>query len=144
MSPNYSYQCTRCGVCFDKLQSIIMRGNAFCPDCGSSCNLIPSVPARAIVHERERLPLGNGSRGRFISSKETGGLSILVPSFGALEKEEVDYVAEEAIAEEKERIKTAKPRLATTALRNVMTETRKAPKGKRRKTLEQITKEGMR
>jgi hypothetical protein len=91
----------------------------------------------------EQLPLGNGSRGRFISSKETGGLSILIPSFGALEKEEVDYVTEEAIAQEKERIKTAEPRLATVALRNVMAETRKAPKGKRKKTLEQITKERM-
>jgi len=92
----------------------------------------------------EQLPLGSGSRGRFISSEETGGLAILVPSFGALEKEEVDYVAEEAIAKEKERVKTAKPRLATMALRNVVNETKKAPAGKRKKLLEEITKEGMR
>lgn len=142
--PNYQYQCLRCGLCFEKLQSIVMRGKASCPDCGSSCNLIPSVPAPAVVHERERLPLGNKSRGRFISSEETGGLSILIPSFGALEKEEVDYVAEEAIAQEKERVKTAEPRLGAVALRNVVTETKKAPKGKRKKTLEQITKGSMR
>ncbi len=96
------------------------------------------------IKTREQLPLGSGSRGRFISSKETGGLAILVPSFGALDKEEVDYVAEEAIAQEKERVKTAEPRLSAVALRNVVTETNKAPKGKRKKTLEQITKEGMR
>lgn len=92
----------------------------------------------------ERLPLGNKSRGRFISSEETGGMSIFVPSFGALEKEEVDYVAEEAIYQERERLKKPEPRLAKTALQNVMTETLKAPEGKRKKTLEQITKEGMR
>ena len=92
----------------------------------------------------ERLPLGNKSRGRLITSEETGGMSILVPSFGALEKEEVDYVAEEAIYREKERLKTAEPRLAKTALQNVVTQTLKAPKGKRKKLLEQITKEGMR
>ena len=92
----------------------------------------------------ERLPLGNKSRGRFISSEETGGLSILIPSFGALEKEEVDYVAEEAIYQEKERVKTAEPRLTKIALQNVMAETLKAPEGKRKKTLERITRERMR
>ena len=92
----------------------------------------------------ERLPLGNGSRGRFIDSKETGGMSILVPSFGALEKEEVDYVAEEAIYREKERQKKPEPRLAKVALQNVVAATLKAPKGKRKKTLERITKEGLR
>jgi len=91
----------------------------------------------------ERLPLGSGSRGRFIDSKETGGMSILVPSFGALEKEEVDYVAEEAIYREKERVKTAEPRLTKTALQNVVAETMKAPKGKRKNTLERITEGGM-
>ena len=120
-----------------------MMGKASCPDCGSSCYLIPSAPAPAIIHERERLPLGNKSRGRFVSSKETGGMSILVPSFGALEKEEVDYVAEEAIYREKERQKTAEPRLTKVALQNVVAETLKAPKGKRKKKLEQITKGGL-
>ncbi len=142
--PIYKYQCIKCGLCFEKFQSIVMRGNSFCPDCGSSSKIIPSVPARVIIHERERLPLGNGSRGRFVSSKETGGLAILVPSFGALEKEEVDYIAEEAIVQEKERVRTAEPRLGAVALKNVITETKKAPKGERRKTLEQITREGMR
>ena len=96
------------------------------------------------IKTKEQLPLGNGSRGRFISSQETGGLAILVPSFGALEKEEVDYVAEEAIYAEKERLKKPEPRLTKTALQNVVTETLKAPEGKRKKTLEQITKEGLR
>ncbi len=96
-----------------------------------------------IVKTPEQLRLGNKSRGRFISSEETGGMSILIPSFGALEKEEVDYVAEEAIYREKERQKKSEPRLTTVALQNVMAETLKAPKGKRKKTLERITKEGM-
>ncbi len=92
----------------------------------------------------ERLPLGNKSKGRFIDSKETGGMSILVPSFGALEKEEVDYVAEEAIYREKERQKKAEPRLTKVALQNVVAKTLKAPKGKRKELLEKITKEGLR
>ncbi len=92
----------------------------------------------------ERLPLGSKSRGRFIDSKETGGMSILVPSFGALEKEEVDYVAEEAIYREKERQKKAEPRLTKVALQNVVAKTLKAPKGKRKELLEKITKEGLR
>ena len=92
----------------------------------------------------ERLPLGSGSRGRFIDSKETGGMSILIPSFGALEKEEVDYVAEEAIYREKERQKKPEQRLTKTALQNVVAETLKAPGGKRKKALERITKEGLR
>src|SRR3990167_430633 len=58
-----------------------------------------------IVRKKERLPLGEGSRGRFVTPEETGGLGILIPSFGAMEKEEVDYVAGMAIEKEKERIK---------------------------------------
>jgi len=142
--PIYQYQCLRCGLCFEKLQPMVMQGKASCPDCGSTGKLIPSAPAPAIIHEKERLRLGSKSRGRLVSAEETGGMSILVPSFGALEKEEVDYTAEVAIAQEKERVKKAEPRLAAVALQNVVTETLKAPEGKRKKLLEQITKEGMR
>jgi len=91
----------------------------------------------------ERLPLGNKSRGRFLTSEETGGLPILIPSFGALEKEEVDYTAEAAIESERERVKMTPPRNSQVALANVMRETRKAPKGKRKQTLERITRERM-
>ena len=141
--PIYEYKCT-CGRVETRLFPFGKYPTVICPNCGRLLEKIMSVPAPAVIHERERLPLGNKSRGRFISSRETGGLPILIPSYGALEKEEVDYVADEAIAQEKERVKKAEPRLATVALNNVVTETMKAPKGKRKKTLERITKEGMR
>ena len=92
----------------------------------------------------ERLPLGNKSRGRYLTSEETGGMPILIPSFGALEKEEVDYTAEAAIESERERVKATPPRDSQVALANVVTEARKAPKGKRKETMQRITKEGMR
>ena len=141
--PIYEYFCSSHGV-FEVLSSVVGCPNAApCPSCSLQCGKIVSMPSPAIIHEREHLPLGSGSRGRYIGSEETGGLPILIPSFCALEKEEVDYVAETAIAGEKERVKKAEPRLATVALKNVVSETLKVPKGKRKKTLDQITKEGM-
>jgi len=95
------------------------------------------------VKNTERLPLGNKSRGRYLTSEETGGLPILIPSFGALEKEEIDYVAEAAIEKEKERVKVTPPRDSQVAISNVVNESKKAPKGKRKGTMDLIRKEGM-
>ena len=58
--------------------------------------------------EKKRLPLGAGSAGRKITSKETGGMGIFIPSFGAMEQAEVDYIAEGAIEKEKARVKKSK------------------------------------
>ena len=58
-----------------------------------------------IFKNKTSLPYGNGSRGRYISHTETGGSDIFVPSFGAMEKEEVDYVVEGAIEKERARVK---------------------------------------
>ncbi len=57
-----------------------------------------------ISKSKERLPLGNGSRGRFVppSGKRAG---ILVPSFGALEKEEIDYIVEAEQEKEDTRVR---------------------------------------
>lgn len=96
-----------------------------------------------IVKTPERLPYGTGSRGRYITSEETGGHSILIPSFGALEKEEVDYVAEAAIEEERDRVAKKQPSEKQQALRNIVVETLKAPKGKRKATMDKIIEEGM-
>lgn len=143
MCPTYNYQCGKCGLCFDKHQSIVMRDFASCPDCGASSNLIPSLCARPVIRERKRLQYGYGSAGRYISSKETGGLPVYIPSLGAMEQAEVDDVAEAAIYKEKERVKVSAPRQSTMALQNIVKETMKAPKGQRKKTMELIRKEGM-
>mgnify|MGYP001559159678 CR=1 FL=1 len=143
MCPIYNYQCPKCGLCFDKHQSIVMRDFASCPDCGASGSLVPSLCARPVVRNKERLQYGSGSAGRYVSSKETGGLPVYIPSFGAMEQAEVDDVAEAAIEREKERVKVSAPRQSAVALQNIVKETMKAPKGQRKKTMELIKKGGM-
>ena len=103
----------------------------------------------SISKPKERLPYGTGSRGKFIPAEETGGLSIFVPSFGAMEKEEVDYVTEVAVAKEKERVAKGLPyneRNAMTkqALGNIVKIGKSQPEGKRAKTMERVKREGLR
>ena len=147
--PLYEYQCLRCGLCFEKLQSIVMRGKATCPDCGSCAILTPSIPAPAIIHWRERLPYGTGSRGKYVPSSETGGLPIFVPSWGAMEQAEVDDVAQIAVEKEKERVAKGRPlseRNAETkeALGNIVKVGKSQPEGKRAQTMNKVKKEGLR
>ncbi len=57
-----------------------------------------------IIKNKERLPYGSNSRGKFIPP-EKGRRAIFVPSFGVLEKEEVDYLIEASQEKEDERLK---------------------------------------
>ena len=143
MSPLYEYKCLSHGL-FQVLRTIGSPKTDSCPQCSAQCVRMVSAPAPAVIKETEQLPYGKGSRGRYISSEETGGLAILVPSWGALEKEEVDYVAEVAIEKEKERVRIGSPREAKVAIENIVRETVKAPKGKRKQTMDKVMKEGMR
>jgi len=94
-----------------------------------------SVPCRARIEHKENLPLGNGSRGRFIPpSKDNMG--ILIPSWGGLEKEEVDYIAEASLEKEKNRNKDRKQK---NVLERVTQSVLSAPMGKRRERLNEIT-----
>ena len=140
--PIYEYECQKHGI-FQVIEGIGTRQHTSCPDCRTECVRVVSKPAPAVFHESERLPLGNKSRGRYLSSKETGGVPILIPSWGVLEKEEIDYIAEAAISEEKERVRRAPPRDSQVALGNLVKETKKAPKGKRKLTMDKIIKERM-
>lgn len=88
------------------------------------------------VKHTEQLPLGNKSRGRFISHEETGGSDILIPSWGALEKEEIDYIAEVAIEKEKSRVRNSPMKKKMEDVTKVLMNT---PKGKRREKLDEIT-----
>ena len=56
-----------------------------------------------IFKNKPRLPYGNKDRGRFVPP-EKGRRAIFVPSFGVLEKEEVDYIVEASQEKEDERI----------------------------------------
>ena len=93
-----------------------------------------------IFKNKERLPLGNEGRGRFVES-EKGRRAIFVPSFGVLEKEEVDYLVEGAQEQEDDRIKRKQKSEQKEALENVAMAMRQAPQGKRGKTGKEIIKE---
>lgn len=64
-----------------------------------------------IVKNKERLPYGDKHRGRFVAA-EKGRRNIFVPSWGALEEEEVDYLVEVAQEQEDERLKKGEERTA--------------------------------
>ena len=106
--PLYSYICSIHGS-FDVIQPL-GGSSARCPECKRLAQKIMTRPARITVSQRENLPYGSGSRGRYISSEETGGIPILIPSWGAMEKAEIDYVAEGAIEKEKERVRNKRER----------------------------------
>jgi len=91
-----------------------------------------------IFKNKERLPLGNKSGGRLVPP-EKGRMGILVPSWGALEKEEVDYLVEVSQEKEDERIKTK--RISRSRLEKVVSATLQAPEGQRAKTAQQVMKE---
>lgn len=90
-----------------------------------------------IVKHKERLPYGEKSRGRFIPA-EKGRRDIFVPSFGSMEKEEIDYVVEEARGQEDERIKEKAKSPAKERLEKVVEATRQAPRGERAETARKL------
>lgn len=147
--PIYTYQCSKCEHFFEVFQSITGRGNAQCPNCGSPANLIPSLPAPPVITIEKRLPYGTGSAGKYVPSKETGGLPIYVPSFGAMEQAEVDYVAEVAVGKEKERVAKNKPLTEKNAetkevLGNIVKIGKSQPEGARATAMAQVKREGLR
>ncbi len=140
--PVYEYTCPTHGR-FMKLEGIHAPTITTCPVCSSDSRRVVSPVAPAVIKTVEQLPYGTGSRGRLLSAEETGGLPILIPSFGALEKEEIDYVAAGAIEREHERVKNSPPRASKVAIHNMVTEAKRAPEGKRKSTMDKIKTEGM-
>ena len=90
-----------------------------------------------VIKSKERLPYGSNSRGKFIPA-EKGRRSIFVPSFGALEKEEVDYIVEASQEQEDERIRKGRKSEKKEQLEQVVEAVRRAPKGERAKTAKEI------
>ncbi len=93
-----------------------------------------SVPYKCRIEHKENLPLGNKSRGKFIppQGKRSG---ILVPSFGALEKEEVDYLVEASLEKENTRVRKSEQKDTLEKVTKVLLNT---PKGQRGKKLTEI------
>lgn len=97
------FECPKHGR-FEKIRNINDNSIERCPECGELAQRVISRPAIVKVEHKENLPLGSGSRGKFLSHQETGGMGILIPSWGAMEKEEVEYTAEVALEKERERV----------------------------------------
>ncbi len=88
-----------------------------------------------IFKDRERQRYGSGSKGKFISHKETGGMDIFVPSFGTMEQDEVDYVAEGALEKEQARVRHKEVRESKTkeiiqSLTNLALQTKQGQRAK--------------
>ena len=92
------------------------------------------------VSKPVRRPLGEKAGGRYIKG-ENGMRDILIPSFGALEQEEVDYLAEGALEKERDRMAKRETSVQKAALGSVIDEMRKAPRGQRAEVGENIIKE---
>ena len=86
---------------------------------------------------KEQLPYGNKSRGRFVEA-EKGRRSIFVPSWGALEKEEVDYYVEKAQDDEDSRLKKNKTTPMKENISNLTKAARAAKRGHRSETIKNI------
>lgn len=138
----YEFSCGKHGI-FEVLQSI-RQMNMPCPVCEIPCGSVISAPAHSFVKFPERLRYGTGEKGRIISSKETGGLDMFIPSGGAMEKSEIDDVACAAIEKEKSRVKSLKGHHRSNNQEAISQLTQLAyntPKGQRIKVLREAIKE---
>ena len=96
-----------------------------------------------IIKNKEQLPYGNKSRGRLVES-EKGRRAILVPSWGALEKEEVDYYVEKAQDDEDARLKKNEITPMKENIGKLTTAAKLAKPGKRAEVIKEIIEENQR
>lgn len=142
--PVYEWNCVKHGR-FDGFRLIDnCTSPALCPKCSKLSERIISLPTVKIVQDKKRLPLGTGSAGRMVTSKETGGMGVFIPSFGAMEQEEVDYIAEGAIEKEKSRVKKSKKtiqRKNQAVVQAFVDLANRTPRGQKSKAIKQALKE---
>jgi hypothetical protein len=137
------YECVQHGR-FERLELKEDNGTPMCPRCGFIGRRVMSCPAPVRVVYKERLRYGNGDKGRMLTSAETGGLDIFIPSGGAMDKAEIDDVACAAIEKEHARVKSLKrqPRSANQeAITNLTHLAHQTKKGQRIKVLREAIKE---
>lgn len=138
--PLYDFECGSCQYRFNKLVQM-GTSTAPCPVCGAMAKQIMSALARIIVNSSDNLPLGRGAMGKMVKG-EDGRRDIYVPSFGALEQDEIDYIIEGATEKEDQRLRKGEPSEQKQAIGAVANEMRKAPPGERAKTGEAIVQGG--
>lgn len=139
--PVYEYDCPRHGI-FEQLQEMTAATSGWCPRCGLKAERVISRPGRIAVIDHPALPLGKGSPGKYIPSGETGGLPVYVPSFGGMEKEEVDYVAGMAVQKERERVRKKRQYVSPTKskLQSALDLAYKTKPGQRAKAIKEAMK----
>ena len=93
-----------------------------------------------IFKNKERRPYGSGANGRMIPA-ESGRRAIYVPSFGALEKDEVDYLVEAAQEQEDERVKKDRPSANREMVDRATQLAQSVPEGQRAKAVREAMKE---
>lgn len=93
-----------------------------------------------IMRKKERLAYGDKDRGRFVES-EKGRRAIFVPSFGTMEREEIDDIVLAAQGQEDERIKKGEKTQLKENIENLTQAALSAPKGQRAKIVREILKE---
>lgn len=144
MSPTYEYECIRHGV-FEGFASFDnYNAPSPCPRCLILSDRIISVPTVKIIQGKKQLPFGTGSPGRMITHKETGGMGVYIPSYGSMEQDEVDYIAEGAIEKEKARVKKKKKsiqRESQALVQAYVDLANKTPRGQKAKVLRQAIKD---
>jgi putative FmdB family regulatory protein len=139
--PLYEFACAKHGS-FELYRSMDKcTSPANCPECNSPSGRIITASNIHIVQGGKALPLGSGSPGKIISSKETGGMGIFIPSYGALEQAEVDYLAEGAIENEKTRIKKKTHRKTQAVVQAFADLANRTKKGQKAKAIRQAIKE---
>lgn len=92
------------------------------------------------IKKKDRLAYGDKDRGKFIPS-EKGRRAIFVPSFGTMERQEIDDIVLAAQEQEDERLKRGEKTQLKENLENLTQAALSAPKGQRAKVIKEILKE---
>jgi len=128
----YQYECPQCRELIEISKTMVdAKLEEKCLSCGVKLKRIFNTHPFQLEH-KENLPLGNKSRGRYIKGEHN---DILIPSFGLLEKEEIDYIAEANIEKDKNR-KRKTPMKEN--MQKVVGALHQAPKGQRGKLLDEL------
>jgi len=139
----YEFRCPEHGI-FEAYRTISNCSDPEpCPECMTLSGRIISLPAVNIKQGSQRLQFGSGSAGKTISPEETGGLGIYIPSMGAMEQAEVDYIAEGAIEKEKDRVKNKKKTIQGTnqaIVQSYVDLANSKPKGQKAKAIREAIK----
>ena len=142
--PLYEFSCEKHGRFGDYRPMGSCTIPSPCPVCNVLSERVISLPAINITQGSQTLQFGSGSPGRMVTPEETGGMGVYIPSMGAMEQAEVDYIAEGAIAKEKARVKNAKgkpQRRAQEKIQGYTNLVNSTPRKKRINTLREAIKE---